>query len=67
MSASDDSELLNPQHLAELTGAQLNTVYIWRKRRATNGMPDPDKVIGRTPQWRPETIIPWLRATNRLK
>lgn len=59
-------KMLNPLHLAEITGVQLNTVYQWRKRRAVNGMPDPDIVIGRTPQWKRETIVPWLRATNRL-
>lgn len=66
MTQTADLEMLNPRHLADLTGKQLNTVYQWRKRRATNGMPDPDKFIGRAPLWKPETIVPWLRATNRL-
>lgn len=61
-----DDELLNPRRLAEMTGVQLNTVHAWRKRRDTSGMPEPDQYFGRTPLWKPATIIPWLRATNRL-
>lgn len=61
------ANLVNPGQLSEMTGVQLNTVYAWRKRRATNGMPEPDLVIGRTPQWDRDKIILWLKATNRLK
>ena len=59
-------DLLNPRNLAEMTGRQLNTVHAWRKRRATTGMPDPDKYYGRTPVWERSTIEPWLKATNRI-
>lgn len=58
--------MLNPRKLAEMTGYQINTVHAWRKRRTTTGMPEPDLIVGRTPLWRPTTIIPWLRATNRV-
>lgn len=61
------ANLVNPGQLSEMTGVQLNTVYAWRKRRATNGMPEPDLVIGRTPQWDRDKITLWLKATNRLK
>lgn len=62
----DTEELLNPQALAEMTGRQVNTVHAWSKRRKTTGMPEPDKRYGLTPLWKPETILPWLKATNRL-
>lgn len=65
--ATIEQDMLNPRHLAELTGMQLNTVYIWRKRRDKNGMPEPDMIVARTPLWKPATIIPWLKVTNRLR
>ena len=61
-----DDTMMNPRKLAELTGMQIGTVYAWRKRRETTGMPEPDATAGRTPLWKAATIIPWLRATNRL-
>ena len=60
-------DMLNPRQLSELAGVKLGTVHTWRKRRATTGMPDPNMVVGRTPLWTPETIMPWLKATNRIK
>lgn len=60
-------EVLNPRQLAEFADVQVNTVYQWRKRRKINGMPDPQAILGRTPVWRLSEIVPWLRATNRLK
>lgn len=60
-------EMLNPRQLAEFADVQVNTVYQWRKRRKINGMPEPKAIFGRTPVWALDEIVPWLRATNRLK
>lgn len=61
-----DDTMLNPRHLAEMTGFKIGTVYAWRKRRESTLMPEPDAIAGRTPLWRADRIVPWLRATNRL-
>lgn len=61
-----DNTLMGPSELAAYAGVKKNTVYMWRKRRSTNGMPDPDQHVGRTPAWKPDTIMPWLRITGRL-
>lgn len=61
-----EADMLNPRQLSELAGVQLNTVHAWRKRRDTCGMPEPDTFAGRTPLWRESTIVPWLRATDRI-
>lgn len=66
MTQTADLEMLNPRQLAEFADVQVNTVYQWRKRRAVNGMPDPQAILGRTPVWSLDEIVPWLRATNRL-
>lgn len=67
MTTTTDLTYLNPKMLADITGAPINTVHSWRKRRDSNGMPDPDMIAGRVPLWKPDTILPWLHATNRVR
>jgi len=42
--------------VAAYLGVTTTTVASYRHRQQ---MPDPDRVIGRTPVWRPATIIEW--------
>jgi hypothetical protein len=42
--------------VASYLGVSVHTVTSYRSRRQ---MPDPDRVIGRTPVWQPTRIIEW--------
>jgi predicted DNA-binding transcriptional regulator AlpA len=51
------SEWLTNTDIAKQTGLKLETLYKYRKR---NTLPEPDKMIGRTPVWKQETIDNWV-------
>ena len=51
------SEWLTNTDIAKQTGLKLETLYKYRKR---NTLPKPDKMIGRTPVWKQETIDNWV-------
>ncbi|NYH40315.1 uncharacterized protein involved in tolerance to divalent cations [Micromonospora jinlongensis] len=49
--------------VAAYLGVQIGTVSSYRNR---NQMPEPDRTLGRTHLWRPETITTWNEGRPRL-
>lgn len=57
-----DSPILGIEEVAALANVRRATVDKWRTRGI---LPPPDLTISKTPAWRRETILHWLRATSR--
>jgi periplasmic divalent cation tolerance protein len=51
-----DAEWWTTSDVAEYLGVQIGTVSSYRNR---GQMPEPDKTLGRTHLWNPETIVAW--------
>ncbi len=54
---ADLDDLLDTSDVAELVGVKVPTIRTYLHR---GDMPKPDRVIGRSPVWRRETIDAWL-------
>jgi hypothetical protein len=52
-----DRVVLRQGDLPRMTGLSLRTIQRWR---ACGLFPQPDRVVGRTPLWRAETLAGWL-------
>ncbi|MGW5259666.1 hypothetical protein ACWEQG_01745 [Microbispora sp. NPDC004025] len=63
MAAPDpDADYWTMQDIADYLGVQLRTVHTYRHRGAkgeAGGLPAEDKMMGRTPVWKPARIIRW--------
>lgn len=62
--AENLDEALTLQQVADLLGVQYSTVKAYRKasRQDASAFPEPDGYLGRTPWWRPSTIMTWSDA-----
>lgn len=58
-SPSTDAEWWTTAEVAAHLGVAVSTISAYRNR---GQMPAPDRKIGRTQLWRPQTIIDWQRA-----
>lgn len=58
-----NAEWWTTSDVAEYLGVQIGTVSSYRNR---NQMPEPDRTLGRTHLWRPESIISWNEGRPRL-
>jgi len=67
---ANDEKLLDYAGVAKLTGLEVGTIRVYRKRtrlRETKKLPIrdedfpvPDKTFGQSPTWKPSTIERWL-------
>ncbi|MBE1557632.1 hypothetical protein [Nonomuraea africana] len=59
-----DADYWTMADIADYLEVKLRTVHTYRQRRKDgdpNGLPPEDKMIGRTPVWKPATITSWPR------
>lgn len=56
------SDYLTLSQVAEKLGLSMGTVSAYRSR---GRMPAPDMQYGRTPLWKPETIMAWRAGQTR--
>ena len=54
-------ELVGPAEAAQLTGLKVLTIHQYRSRGL---MPEPVRVISRTPLWEKQQILDWDRDRN---
>ncbi|SBT67278.1 Uncharacterized protein involved in tolerance to divalent cations [Micromonospora sediminicola] len=62
-SPDPEAEWWTTSEVAEYLGVQVGTVSSYRNR---GQMPEPDKTLGRTHLWRPQTITSWHEGRPRL-
>ncbi|MDT0377264.1 MarR family transcriptional regulator [Streptomyces sp. DSM 42041] len=58
MAADPNTDYWMTADIAEHLGVKVETVRVYRTR---GDLPEPDRMFGRTPAWRPETILNWQR------
>lgn len=75
--ADVDKDFWTPEDVADYLGVQVDTVHTYRVRarweaeegvpeEERKGLPAEDKMFGRTPVWRPGTIIAWKEGGNAM-
>lgn len=64
MAPDPEAEYWDVNDIAEYLGVAVTTVHTYRfrgKKNLPGGLPPEDKVFGRSPVWKPATIISWPR------
>lgn len=64
MAPDPDADYWTMADIAEYLGVKLRSVHTYRLRGQKGepgGLPQEDKVLGRTPVWKPATILGWER------